>query len=109
LDAKTTPQGVTIAREFTDQARLLTLRTAHLMDTVGNRGARKEIAMIKVAVPSMAQAVIDEAIQTFGAAGLTEDHPLAEYFAIARSLRLADGPDAVHIETVAKLELRGPR
>jgi acyl-CoA dehydrogenase len=95
------------ARIAIDQARLLTLHTAYLMDTVGNRAARKEIAAIKVVVPRMAQDVIDEAIQAYGAAGLTDDHLLAEFFAVARSLRIADGPDAVHIETVAKLELRG--
>jgi acyl-CoA dehydrogenase len=105
------------------QARLLTLKAAHMMDTVGNRHARKEIAMIKVVAPNMAlvripppgpaeivftewgqltllppQKVIDRAIQAFGAAGLSEDFGLAAAFAGARSLRLADGPDEVHTE-----------
>ena len=89
-----------------DQARLLTLNAAHLMDTVGNKGARREIAMIKVVVPNMAQRVIDRAIQAHGAAGVSDDFVLAKAWAHARTIRLADGPDEVHREALAKLELR---
>ena len=89
-----------------DQARLLTLNAAQMMDTVGNKAARKEIAMIKVIVPNMALKVIDRAIQVHGAGGVSDVFPLAQIWAHARTLRLADGPDEVHQEAVAKLELR---
>ena len=89
-----------------DQARLLTLNAAHLMDTVGNKAARREIAMIKVVVPRMAQRVIDRAIQAHGAAGVSQDVFLAKAWAHSRTIRLADGPDEVHREALAKLELR---
>ncbi len=89
-----------------DQARLLTLNAAHMMDTVGNKVARKEIAMIKVIVPNMALKVIDRAIQVHGGGGVSDVFPLASIWAHARTLRLADGPDEVHAEAVAKLELK---
>jgi acyl-CoA dehydrogenase len=89
-----------------EQARLLTLKAAYLMDTVGNKLARGEIAMIKVVAPNMALRVIDRAIQAHGGAGVSGDFGLASAWAAARSLRLADGPDEVHRDTIAKLELR---
>ncbi|MES9789357.1 acyl-CoA dehydrogenase [Priestia megaterium] len=89
-----------------EQARLLTLKVAYMMDTVGNKKARKEIAMIKVMAPAMALKVIDRAIQAFGAAGVSEDTPLAALWANARTLRLADGPDEVHKAQLARLELK---
>jgi acyl-CoA dehydrogenase len=89
-----------------EQARLLTLKAAHLMDTVGNKEARAEIAMIKVVAPSTALRVIDRAIQAHGGAGVSGDFGLAAAWAWARALRLADGPDEVHRESIARLELR---
>jgi acyl-CoA dehydrogenase len=76
------------------------------MDTVGNQVARAEIAMIKVVAPQMALDVLDRAIQAFGGAGVSQDTPLAQMWAAARTLRLADGPDEVHLESLAKLELK---
>jgi acyl-CoA dehydrogenase len=89
-----------------DQARLLTMHAARLMDTVGNKEARAEIAMIKVVAPNVALRVLDRAIQAHGAAGVSQDTFLAHAWATARTLRLADGPDEVHLESIAKLELR---
>jgi acyl-CoA dehydrogenase len=88
-----------------EQARLLTLEAARLMDTVGNKAARREIAMIKVVVPRMTLRVVDRAIQAHGAAGVSEDFPLASAWAHTRTIRLADGPDEVHRDAIAKLEL----
>ncbi|MGN6175375.1 MAG: acyl-CoA dehydrogenase family protein [Streptosporangiaceae bacterium] len=89
-----------------ESARLLVLKTAWLMDTVGNKGAHTEIQAIKVAIPAMAEWVIDRAIQAHGAAGVSQDLPLAHLWASARSLRFADGPDEVHKRSLARRELR---
>ena len=104
-------QGVTVeriaqARILIEQSRLLTLNAAHKMDTVGNKGAKTEIAMIKVAVPNMACKVIDWAIQAHGGGGTNNDFGLAHAYAMSRVLRLADGPDEVHRNQIGKLELR---
>lgn len=88
-----------------DTARLLTLKTAALMDTVGNKHAKAEIAMIKVLAPNVTQQVLDWAIQAYGAAGVSNDFPLANQWAGNRTLRLADGPDEVHRNAIAKIEL----
>jgi len=88
-----------------DQARLLTLRAAWLMDTVGNKHARTEIAAIKVAAPNVALKIVDRAIQVHGGGGVSDDFPLAWTYAHLRTLRLADGPDEVHKRTLARLEL----
>jgi acyl-CoA dehydrogenase len=89
-----------------EQARLLVLKTAWLMDTVGNKGAHTEIQAIKVGTPAMAEWVIDKAIQAHGAAGVSQDFPLAHLWAAARTLRFADGPDEVHKRSLARRELR---
>ena len=89
-----------------EQARLLTMKAAYMMDTVGNKAARAELAMVKIVVPRMTLRVLDRAIQAHGAAGVSADLPLAVAWAHARTIRLADGPDEVHREAVAKLELK---
>jgi acyl-CoA dehydrogenase len=94
------------ARIMLEQARLLTLKAAWMLDEVGTKGARSEISQIKVAVPNIALEIIDQAIQMHGGAGVSDDFPLAEMFAAIRTLRIADGPDEVHRALIAKLELK---
>ncbi|KAB0365201.1 hypothetical protein FD754_009357 [Muntiacus muntjak] len=89
-----------------EKIRLLTLKTAHSIDTLGSAGAKKEIAMIKVAAPRAVCKIIDRAIQVCGGAGISQDYPLAKMYALVRTLRIADGPDEVHLSAVAKMELR---
>jgi alkylation response protein AidB-like acyl-CoA dehydrogenase len=87
-----------------EQARLLALRAAYMLDTIGNKAARAEIAMIKVVAPNMCLRILDRAIQAHGGAGVSQDTFLAEAWAHVRTLRLLDGPDEVHKETIAKME-----
>jgi acyl-CoA dehydrogenase len=108
---KISEQGVTLeriaeARMMIEQARLLTLKAAYMMDTVGNKHARAEIAMIKVVAPNISCKVIDWALQAHGGGGVSDDFGLASAYAHARTLRLADGPDEVHRDQIARLELR---
>jgi acyl-CoA dehydrogenase len=105
-DQTVTRERIANARILIDQARLLVLNAAYMMDTVGNKKAAKEIAMIKVAAPGMACQVIDWAIQAHGGGGVCDDFGLAQAYASARTLRLADGPDEVHRNHIGKLELR---
>ena len=105
-DQSVTRERIAEARIMIEQSRLLTLKAAYMMDTVGNKAARGEIAMIKIAVPTMACKVVDWAIQAFGGGGLSNDFGLAAAYATARLLRLADGPDEVHRDQLARLELK---
>ena len=111
-DQTVTQERIANARIMIDQARLLVLHAAWKMDVAGNKAAKKEIAMIKVAAPAMACQVIDWAMQVHGAAGVCDDFQLAFFYAQARTLRFADGPDEVHRNQIARLELaehRPPR
>ena len=101
-----TLERIAEARIMIDQTRLLVLNAAHMMDTVGNKVAAKEIAMIKVAAPNMACQVIDWAIQAHGGGGVSDDFGLARAYAAARTLRLADGPDEVHRNQIGRMELK---
>ncbi len=105
-DQGVTRHWIAESRMQIDQARLLTLQAAHMMDTVGNKAARAQIAMIKVVAPNVACQVVDRAIQVHGAGGMSQDFHLAAAYAHSRTLRMADGPDEVHRETVAKIELK---
>jgi alkylation response protein AidB-like acyl-CoA dehydrogenase len=98
-------QDIAWSRVEIDQARLLTLNAAHMMDTVGNKVAKVEIAAIKVVAPTMALKVLDRAIQVHGGGGVSGDFELAAAWAGIRTLRFADGPDEVHLESIAKNEL----
>mgnify|MGYP003498595864 CR=1 FL=1 len=100
-----TQERIAEARCKIDQARLLTLRSAWLMDVGGNKLAKNDIAMIKVVAPNMACQVIDWAMQAHGGGGMSQDFPLAYFYTLARTLRFADGPDEVHRNSLAKMEL----
>jgi acyl-CoA dehydrogenase len=102
----TTLDWIAEARIDIEMARLLTLKAAWLMDTVGNKHARTEIAAIKVAAPNVALKIIDRAIQVHGGGGVSDDFPLAMMYAHVRTLRLADGPDEVHKLSIARNEFR---
>jgi acyl-CoA dehydrogenase len=106
-DNNVVQERVAESRIEIEQARLLTMKAAWLMDTVGNKGARFEIAAIKVVAARLATTVIDRAIQLFGGAGVSNDWPLADMYTYARTLHLVDGPDEVHRQQIARRELRG--
>lgn len=99
-------EQIALSRIEIEQARLLVLNAAHNIDRLGNKAAKNQIAMAKIVVPRMACNVIDRAIQIHGGKGVCQDTPLASFYCQARSLRIADGPDEVHLEAVAKLELK---
>jgi len=101
-----TLERIAESRIEVDQARLLVLRAAYMMDTVGNKAARSEIAQIKVAVPNVALRVLDRAIQVHGGGGVSQEFWLAHAWAHSRTLRLADGPDEVHRRQIGRIELR---
>lgn len=103
----TVSEWIARSRLEIDQARLLVLKTAWMIDKVGARAARKEISMIKAVVPTMHTSVVDRAIQIFGAMGLSPDTPLADLYTGGRALRFADGPDEVHLRSIAKMEIKG--
>jgi acyl-CoA dehydrogenase len=105
-DQGTIRADIAESRMEIEQARLLTMKAAAMMDTVGNKAARNELAMVKVVVPRMTLRVLDRAIQAHGAAGVCDDFPLAAMWAHTRTLRLADGPDEVHREAIARTELK---
>jgi acyl-CoA dehydrogenase len=100
-------EGIAHSRIEIDQARLLVLRAAWLIDTVGAAGARKDISMIKALVPSMLTRVADRAMQVYGAMGVSPDTPLADIYTTGRTLRFVDGPDEVHLQVIARSELGG--
>jgi acyl-CoA dehydrogenase len=102
----TVQRDIALSRCEIEQARLLTLQAADALDRLGNKGARDLVAMIKIVAPRMACAVLDRAMQVHGAGGLSQDHFLAQAYAGARSLRLADGPDEVHIASLARAMLK---
>ena len=99
-----TREAVALSRIELDQARILVQQAAHLLDTIGNKMARKQISMIKVAVARCYQSIADRAIQLFGARGVTDDTPAARAFTRARAFRIYDGPDEVHLQTISRLE-----
>jgi acyl-CoA dehydrogenase len=108
-DQGTVREAIALSRIEIDQARLLVLKTADLIDHHGAKGARTEIAAIKVAAPKVCLDVLDRAIQVHGGAGVSDDTPLASFWAHARTLRIVDGPDAVHVRSVAREELERER
>ncbi|MFS0777130.1 acyl-CoA dehydrogenase family protein [Neobacillus sp. 3P2-tot-E-2] len=106
IDKETIREQIAESRIDIEQARLLTLHAANKIDQEGAKAARKEIAMIKVAVPRVSIRVIDRAIEVFGGAGVSDDYPLAAHYANARTLRIVDGPDKVHLRDIARLEIK---
>merc|ERR550519_3008720 len=105
VEQGTIQQDIAFSRIEIEQARLLTLKAAHMMDTVGNKVTAPEIAMIKVVAPNMAMKVLDRSMQAHGGAGVHSDLPLADMFAYARTMRLADGPDEVHVRAISRFEM----